>query len=131
PETQQRDGAVHRRDRAPDVAGACGLVPHRRRGPGQLEDGARQRIDGDLDAGADVDDRVVAGVGRQRVDHRVDDVAHVHEVARLLAIVENGDGLTGQGAVEEDRDHARIPAAWILARAVDVHEAEGREGQAV
>ena len=68
---------------------------------------------------------------RERGDDRAHDVADVDEVARLLAVAEDRQRPAGLRAIREDRDHAGVRARRILARAVDVEEAERRRRHAV
>ena len=61
-----------------------------------------------LDAGADVEDAAVAP-GRR--EHRVDDVADVDVVARLLAVAEDERLLAAREPLHEDRDDAALERA--------------------
>src|SRR5262249_22117344 len=60
-----------------------------------------------LAARADVEDAAVAA---DRGEHRVDDVADEHEVARLAAVAEDRGRLPACHPLEEDRDHAALEA---------------------
>ena len=53
------------------------------------------------------------------------DVSDMDEVAGLLAVAKDGDGLAGEGFFHEDRHCGGVSAFRILARAEDVEEAEG------
>ena len=61
---------------------------------------------------------------------RADDVVHVDVVARLEAVAEHDRLAAVDHTAAEDRDHAGL-AERVLARAVDVAEAERHRGQAV
>jgi hypothetical protein len=74
-----------------------------------------------LDAAADV--VRAGGVRVDRAQVGVDDVAHVHVVARLLAVAEDLGSPALQQRAAEDRDHPGL-AERVLAGAVDVAVAQ-------
>ncbi len=92
-------------------------------GAADLGQAVDQVDDAHLAAGADVPQARDPGVARGH--ERPHDVADVHVVARLQAVAEHRRRLVAHDAAGEDRDDARL-AARVLARAVDVAEAQDR-----
>ena len=74
-----------------------------------------------------------ASGGREphRRQQRRDDIGDVDEVARLPAVAEDVDRRAAADALAEDRDHAGIGRARVLARPVHVEEAQPDGGDAV
>ena len=70
----------------------------------------------------------VGDPARHGVGEDAGDRAHVCEVAGLLAVTVDREGLSTQRGVDEGRDHRGIRVAGRLQRAVDVEEAEGQRG---
>ena len=75
-------------------------------------------------AARDVQDLAVHPVGRGGEQVRGDDVADVREVARLLAVAVDGDGLPGGDRADELGDDGRVLRVRVLAGAEDVEVAE-------
>src|SRR5437867_1742267 len=95
---------------------------------GEQRELAKQVVDRDRDPGADVVGAAVAFLEGGDVGGR--DVAHVQHVARLVAIAVDRDQLVLDHPAGEDRDHAALLCGEVLASAVDVGVAQGRESQA-
>src|SRR4051812_27469875 len=84
-----------------------------RQQPAQLAErgvAPRRDVEGSLD------------VGIARGEERLDDVADIHEVARLAAVAEYRGGSPLRGGATKDRDHAGLTVR-ALARSVDVRHA--------
>ena len=60
----------------------------------------------------------------QCLHEKLDEIADIHEVSRLLAIAKNGDRQALLRTLSKDADHARIGRGRILAWAVDIEETE-------
>src|SRR4051812_16539629 len=91
------------RPRVADVAGARRLEALLHRLAEDRTDGLGNVVDGCRRAGGDVEDAPVR-VGRLgRANGGVDDVGDVREVARLLAVAENGDRLARVDRGDEER----------------------------
>src|SRR5260370_9629406 len=78
------------------------------------------------DAGADVEGASVASLERGEVGRR--DVADMEHVARLVAVAVDGQRLAFEHPAGEDGDHASLFREEVLACAIDVRAAKGREG---
>ena len=89
-----------------------------------LQDGART-------AGAEVDGMAGRRLGLERQQDPAHDVAHVDEVARLLAVLEDHRRAAVEQARGEDRGHAGVGVGQRLPRAVDVEEAQRHRRDAV
>src|SRR2546428_4039847 len=94
---------------------------------GQDRELAEQVVDGDRDAGADVVRAAVAFV--QGGEDRARYVPDMQHVARLVAIAVDRHRLAFDHPAGKDRNHASLLGEEVLARAVDIGVAKGRESQ--
>ena len=81
-------------------------------------------VDRERAPAAEIDDAAARRGRVERAHPSLDDVVDVDEVARLLAVAEDGDRLAAQQVAREDPEHALIRIAEGLARAVDAEHAQ-------
>ncbi len=131
-EAEQLLGEARVRVAVADVAGAVasdhlGLEVHAE----AVREHVRHIEHGRRAAGADVDGASVRSAPVKRELTRAHDVAHVDEVARLVAVLEHEWGALRQEPRREDGRDAGVRVAERLALAVDVEEAQRDGGNVV
>ena len=100
-------------------------MDHACAGAGLGEDFAREFVDRDLATVTGIEDTRDAGSFGGKGE-RTDDVLHIDEIARLLAIAVDRDVLTLDGFFDEDRHSGGVGTFRILTRAKDIEEANRR-----
>src|SRR5262245_9476158 len=83
-------------------------------------------FDGQAAPTAQIEDRPMSGRGAEGLMPGIDDVADVDEIARLLPVPEDGQGLPPQEIAQEDAQHPLVGVVESLAGAIDVVHAKGR-----
>src|SRR5438105_1655024 len=92
--------------------------------PEDLSDRLRDSVDAGGGAPGHIEDLAVRARGLARTDSRVDDVPHVREVTRLLAVAMDLDRPTGVDRRHEAGNDRRVLRERALARAEDVEVAQ-------
>ena len=90
---------------------------------GEAEDFLNEFQDGNRFAVASVEDACCVW-GFSRKGECSHDVLHKNEIPRLATVTIDGDGLSAEGAVEEDWHGGGIGAAWILSRPKDIEKTD-------
>ena len=108
----------------PDLARARWAVARVEPRAGAFGDDPRQVHHGCRDAGAYVEHGRIHRREPHRRQQRRDDIGDVDEVAGLPAVAKNVDRRAAANALAEDRDHAGIGRARVLARSIHIEEAQ-------
>src|ERR1039458_4813924 len=112
-------------------------MPHHRVRPAGGLQAFHEIVDTDARPAADVERAGDAGSHR-RLNVGLHDVSNIHEIARLLAVAEDGDRLASQHLEHEDRNDVAIRVETLtraihveIAQANHLHAVQFRVGQAL